>query len=204
MQRRYLVCGLALALGILPAGAVEGDAEAARSKNSMCIGCHGIEGYRTAFPTVYPVPRLGGQHPEYIMAALQVYKSGDRSHPTMQSIAGGLSEQDMADLAAYYGAQPAVPAAGSAPVQSAGNVMRGKEKSEVCAACHGPDGNSPLPTFPRIGGQHPEYLLQALLDYKAGRRKDPIMAVQVEALSKQDMADLAAWFGAQQGLYTKH
>lgn len=202
MRRRYLVCGLAFALGALPpAAAVEGDAEAAKGKISICIGCHGIDGYRTAFPTVYPVPKLGGQHPEYIMAALQVYKSGDRSHPTMQSIAGGLSGQDMADLAAYYGAMPAQSAA--APARVSGSPQRGKEKAEVCAACHGPDGNSPLSTFPRIGGQHPEYLLQALLDYKAGRRKDPIMAVQVEALSKQDMADLAAWFGAQQGLYTK-
>ena len=73
----------------------------------------------------------------------------------------------------------------------------------ICAACHGADGNSPTPAFPRIGGQHPDYLLQALLDYKAGKRKNPIMAAQVEPLSKQDMADLAAWYGAQQGLYVK-
>jgi len=89
------------------------------------------------------------------------------------------------------------------PVQAAGDPMRGKQKSEVCAACHGADGNSPTPAFPRIGGQHPDYLLQALLDYKAGKRKNPIMAAQVEPLSKQDMADLAAWYGAQQGLYVK-
>lgn len=86
---------------------------------------------------------------------------------------------------------------------AAGDPMRGKEKSEVCAACHGADGNSPTPAFPRIGGQHTDYLLQALLDYKAGKRKNPIMAAQVEALSKQDMADLAAWYGAQKGLYVK-
>ncbi|ENO87347.1 c-type cytochrome [Thauera linaloolentis] len=201
MQGRHLVCGLALVLAGLSAGAAEGDADAAKGKISMCIGCHGIEGYRTSFPEVYRVPKLGGQYPEYIVAALQVYKSGERSHPTMQGVAGGLSEQDMADLAAYYGALPATSA--PEPAQAAGSPLRGKEKSEVCAACHGADGNSPLPTFPRIGGQHPDYLLQALLDYKAGRRKNPIMAAQVEALSKQDMADLAAWYGAQQGLYVK-
>jgi len=89
------------------------------------------------------------------------------------------------------------------PAQASGDPMRGKEKSEVCAACHGADGNSPTPAFPRIGGQHEDYLLQALLDYKAGKRKNPIMAAQVEALSKQDMADLAAWYGAQKGLYVK-
>ena len=89
------------------------------------------------------------------------------------------------------------------PAHASGDPNRGKEKSEVCAACHGADGNSPTPAFPRIGGQHPDYLLQALLDYKAGKRKNPIMAAQVEALSKQDMADLAAWYGAQKGLYVK-
>jgi len=104
MQGRYLVCGVAFSLAVAPALAVEGSAEAAKGKLSMCIGCHGIEGYRTTFPEVYPVPKLGGQHPEYIVAALQAYKSGERSHPTMQGIAGGLSDQDMADLAAYYGA----------------------------------------------------------------------------------------------------
>ncbi|HQZ01945.1 MAG TPA: cytochrome c [Thauera sp.] len=104
MQGRYLGCALALAVAVLPARAVEGDAEAAKGKISMCIGCHGIDGYRTSFPEVYPVPKLGGQYPEYIIAALQAYKAGERNHPTMQGVAGGLSEQDMADLAAYYSA----------------------------------------------------------------------------------------------------
>ena len=89
------------------------------------------------------------------------------------------------------------------PAQAAGDKQRGEEKSQICAACHGADGNSPTPAFPRIAGQHPDYLLQALVDYKAGKRKNPIMAAQVEAMSKQDMSDLAAWFGAQQGLYVK-
>ena len=85
--------------------AAEGDAAAGKEKNSMCIGCHGIPGYQTAFPSVYHVPKIGGQHPDYIVAALTEYKNGDRSHPSMQAIAASLSEQDMADLAAYYGGQ---------------------------------------------------------------------------------------------------
>ena len=96
----------------------------------------------------------------------------------------------VATLGALFWAAPATWAA--APPEAAS-----------CIACHGADGNSPSPAFPRIAGQHPEYLLQALFDYKAGKRKNPIMAAQVEALSKQDMSDLAAWFGAQQGLYVK-
>ncbi len=104
MQARHLLLGAAMLAAGVPALAVEGDAAAAKAKLSMCIGCHGIEGYRTSYPAVYPVPKLGGQHPQYIVRALEAYKAGERSHPTMQGIAAGLSAQDMADLAAYYGA----------------------------------------------------------------------------------------------------
>jgi cytochrome c553 len=80
-----------------------GDAKAAQKKIAMCEGCHGIAGYRTAYPEVYHVPKLGGQQPAYLVNALKAYKSGERSHPSMKGIAAGLSDQDMADLAAYYG-----------------------------------------------------------------------------------------------------
>ncbi len=99
-----VACGLAAA--VLPLQAAEaGDATAGKAKNSMCIGCHGIEGYRTAFPAVYSVPKLGGQHAEYIVSALRAYKSGERSHPSMRGIVAGLSDKDMADLAAYYASE---------------------------------------------------------------------------------------------------
>jgi cytochrome c553 len=81
----------------------QGNAEAAKGKVSMCIGCHGISMYKTAFPEVYSVPMIAGQSPEYIVKALQAYRAGERSHPTMQGIAKGLNDQDMADVAAYYG-----------------------------------------------------------------------------------------------------
>jgi cytochrome c553 len=80
-----------------------GDAAAGQRKTQMCGGCHGITGWRTAYPEVYGVPKIGGQHPAYIVKALQAYKSGERGHPTMKAIAASLSDQDMADLAAYYG-----------------------------------------------------------------------------------------------------
>jgi cytochrome c553 len=79
-----------------------GDAAAGKRKTSMCVGCHGIGGYKTVFPEVYHVPRLGGQHAAYLVKALQEYKAGNRSHPTMRAIAADLSDRDMADLAAYY------------------------------------------------------------------------------------------------------
>ena len=87
-----------------------GTAERGREKVQMCQGCHGVPGFRTAFPEVYSVPRLAGQHPEYIVKALQEYKSGERTHPSMNGIAAALSDQDMADVAAYYAQVPVPPA----------------------------------------------------------------------------------------------
>jgi cytochrome c553 len=85
--------------------AIVGDAKAAHDqKIAMCIGCHGIPGYKTAFPDVYHVPKIAGQQPAYIVAALKAYKTGERAHPSMRGISASLTEQDMADLAAYYGA----------------------------------------------------------------------------------------------------
>lgn len=79
-----------------------GDPVVGQQKTSMCAGCHGISGYRTAYPRVYSVPKLGGQHAQYIVQALQAYKNGARNHATMTAIATTLTDQDMADLAAYY------------------------------------------------------------------------------------------------------
>src|SRR5437773_11598398 len=82
------------------------DAAAGAQRTQMCVGCHGISGWRTAFPEVYKVPKLGGQHESYIVKALHEYKSGERSHPSMRAIAASLTDKDIADLAAYY-ANPA-------------------------------------------------------------------------------------------------
>ena len=85
----------------------------------------------------------------------------------------------------------------------AGNPDAGKQKSAVCAACHGADGNSAVPDFPRLAGQQPDYLAKVLHDYKSGARKNAIMAPQAANLSDQDIADLAAYFSSQSGLYVK-
>jgi cytochrome c553 len=101
------ILGLALIALTAPAlaQAPAGNAEAAKRKISMCVGCHGIPKYKTAYPHVYHVPKITGQEPVYLVNALQAYKSGARSHPSMRGIAQGLSEQDMADLAAYYSSE---------------------------------------------------------------------------------------------------
>ena len=103
----FRIAGAALVLWSVAVGAAEvnGDASAGKGKSSMCAGCHSIPGYKTAFPVVYSVPKLDGQHPAYIVSALRAYKSGERRHPSMRAIAASLSDQDMADLAAFYSGQ---------------------------------------------------------------------------------------------------
>jgi len=96
--------------------------------------------------------------------------------------------------AALLGAAPAL----------AGDADAGKQKSGTCAACHGPDGNSTVADFPRLAGQHYDYIVRALNEYKAGTRKNPIMAPQVEKLTQRDIADLAAYYSEQAGLTTRH
>lgn len=108
MKMRVMIASGAAAMMLaLPAFAqTDGDAAAGKQKTTMCSGCHGIPGYKSVFPAVYSVPKLGGQHAGYIVKALQAYKAGERSHPSMRAIAADLSDRDMADLAAYYaGAQ---------------------------------------------------------------------------------------------------
>ena len=105
--RNLAVVALALSLTSISASAsdIKGSASRGREKTQMCAGCHSIEGWRTAFPRVYSAPRLAGQHESYLKKALESYKNGDRSHPSMKAIAGSLSEQDMADLASWYAHQ---------------------------------------------------------------------------------------------------
>ena len=90
------------AQGATPGATPAGDAARGKDKTRMCEGCHGIDGWRAAYPEVYSVPKLGGQHAAYIDKALHEYKAGERSYPSMRAIAATLSDQDMADLAAYY------------------------------------------------------------------------------------------------------
>lgn len=101
--KMVLAAGLSATMLLPWAASAQGDAEAGKTKNSMCIGCHEIPGYKSSFPSVYHVPMIVGQSAKYIESALQAYRKGERSHPTMTAVAASLSDQDIADLAAYYG-----------------------------------------------------------------------------------------------------
>jgi cytochrome c553 len=102
MSPLRFVVAAALAALSLPAMAA-GDAAAGSKKVYQCVGCHGVKDWKTAFPEVYSVPKLTGQKPGYLVSALKAYKSGERDFATMRAIAADLSEQDMEDIAAYYG-----------------------------------------------------------------------------------------------------
>ena len=189
--RRQLI---AIGIGATLAGAAQaaGDPEAGKVKFATCGGCHAIPGHTNAYPN-YHVPRLGGQHPDYILAALNGYRSGERQHPTMQANAFTLSEQDLRDIAAFL-AGARTP---EAPSPIRGDASAGKAKSGTCAACHGADGNGNIPLYPRLAGQHEDYLRKALGDYQSGARRNPVMKGMVASLSARDLDDLAAWFASQ-------
>ena len=143
-----------------------GDVAKGATKAAMCIGCHGIVGYQATFPEVHKVPMIAGQGAKYIVASLVAYQKGDRKHPTMRGIAASLSEQDMADLGAFYeqqakGVGSPAPTALATPLPDAL-----KDRMAACVACHGANFSAPLdPSYPRLAGQHADYLLVALKAY---------------------------------------
>lgn len=105
MKKFFALLAIAGIANVASAADVAGDAKAAANKVAMCIGCHGIPGYKATFPEVFKVPMIGGQSAKYIENALKAYKKGERKNPSMRGIAEGLSDQDMADVAAYYSQQ---------------------------------------------------------------------------------------------------
>jgi cytochrome c553 len=189
---RVTVAVLALTLGaaLAPVTSVAaGDALRGKQLGYTCLGCHGIENYKNVYPT-YSVPKLVGQHPEYLVAALKGYRSKDRSHGTMYAQASSLSDQDIEDIAAYLSGAvlPAVaPAAGAAP----GKV------TELCVACHGTNGVGITGDYPTLAGQHADYLQRALLEYKKGDRKNPVMGTFIGQLSDAEIKAVADYYAAQ-------
>ena len=170
---------------------LKGNPEHGKAISYTCLGCHGIDGYRNAYPN-YSVPKLRGQYPEYIVAALEEYKSGQRAHATMHAQASELSEQDMADIAVFFAGKPlqhgTVPAsAHAAPAAAA-----------VCVACHGADGVGVVSLYPTLAGQHPDYLVQVLREYQNGERKNPVMAGMAAQLKPRDLDVIAEYYGSLQ------
>jgi cytochrome c553 len=181
----FSLCALALATQ----AHAEGDAERGEVLAYTCHGCHGIPNYKNAYPS-YSVPKLGGQHAAYMVAALKAYASQERPHPTMYSHAATMSEQDMADIAAYLEGEP---------IQAGGEVIgTPPAATATCVACHGNEGVGILPEYPTLAGQYADYLEHALRDYRSGRRKNAIMAGFAAGLTDEDIEAIARFFSQQQ------
>jgi cytochrome c553 len=183
---------VAVTLTLALAGTVQaaGDAQRGKQIGYTCLGCHGIANYKNVYPT-YSVPKLVGQHPEYIVAALKAYRGKQRSHGTMYAQASSLSDQDMEDVAAYLAdvVLPAgAPPSGAAPPQKV---------TELCSACHGANGVGITGDYPTLAGQHADYLARALVEYQKGDRKNPIMGSFAGQLSAADVKAIADYYGAQ-------
>lgn len=186
---------------------VKGDAKVGESKNAMCIGCHGIKGYQASFPEVYKVPMISGQSAKYIESALHAYQKGERKHPTMRGVAETLTDQDMADLAAYYslhGVVAGVELPAEASKKPSVEVQALLNKAN-CASCHGANFGKPIdPSYPKIGGQHADYLFVALKSYKVENnpkvgRGNAIMASMAKQYTNAELKMLANYVASVDG-----
>ncbi|MDD5324045.1 MAG: c-type cytochrome [Polaromonas sp.] len=184
-----------------------GDAKAGAGKNTMCIGCHGIPDYKSSFPEVYRVPKISGQGAKYIMAALHEYRKGERKFPTMRGIAASLTDQDIADLAAYYSTSGVVADAKlpAKPAMEPSAEVQGLLNKANCASCHGANFSSPIdPTYPKLAGQHADYLFVALKAYKTDDspvvgRGNPIMGSMAKQYTNAELKLLANYVSSVQG-----
>lgn len=175
----------------------QGDAAVGQSKAALCATCHGAEG-NSEFPMN---PKLAGQNATYLTKQLMDYKSGVRSNPTMSAMVLNLSEQDMQDISAWYSSQQ-VTLQGADPkfVELGESLYRAGIKElavPACSACHSPTGRGNAPAgFPSLGGQHAEYTLQQLRDFRAGVRQNDessMMRIVVERLTDRELEALASY-----------
>jgi cytochrome c553 len=201
--KRALQVGAAIGLGCLAAGAalaqqpqLTPNPQRGQVLSYTCLGCHGIQGYRNAYPD-YAVPRLRGQNEQYLISALNEYKSGQRDYPTMRMQAMSLSDQDIVDIAAYFAGKPllAPATAPKRPIPAA---------AAVCTSCHGPEGIAVAPMYPNLAGQHASYLTRAIREYHNKDRKNPIMDSMAASLTRPQIAAIVSYFSSlRPGLRTE-
>ena len=177
--------------------AAEGSADAGQAKATPCVACHGVDGNSSN-----PVwPTIAGQHPQYIRKQLESFKSGARQDPLMSPMAAGLSDADIADLAAYFSAQkPKGLEADPAKLSQGQRLYRGGDTSKgvaACTACHGPGGaGNPTALYPAIAGQHSTYVAAQLRAYREGKRQtDPnqMMRNVTHSMSDEQIDAVAAY-----------
>ena len=196
----------ALAAGVSSVHAQDnpaGDAASGQKKAAMCIGCHGIPNYRASFPEIHQVPMISGQGAKYIVSALNAYKKGERKHPTMRGIAASLSDQDIADVSAFYASHPVPATAAAAPVPSA--AVAELLKKGNCASCHGENMNKPIDgSYPKLAGQYADYLFVALKAYKTENnanigRGNAIMGGMAKPYTNAELKAMANYIASMPG-----
>ncbi len=210
-MKKLLISLSTLFIASVTAGAVfaqdvKGDPTAGEKKISMCIGCHGILGYHAGFPEVHRVPKISGQGAKYIATALHAYKKGERKHPSMRGIADTLTDQDIADLAAYYSSNGVI--SGQAPLPKApegsGKAMELVTKGG-CVSCHGDNFSKPIdPSYPKSAGQHADYLYVALKAYKTTDKEvigrgNAVMGGIAKQFTNDELRVLADYVGSLPG-----
>jgi cytochrome c553 len=178
------------------AAKVSGDAAAGRQRAAACASCHGADGISPNDTW----PSLAGQNAAYLVRILSAYKSGDQKDVAMTPLAQALSNADIQNLAAYYAGLGCKPESGGA---AAGDVAAGRALAKNCSACHGETGIGSNPAWPKLASQKPGYLVNVLKAFRAGLRKDPMMAGVSRGLSDADIANLAAYYAAQSCQSTK-
>lgn len=182
-----------------------GGAKSIEARIAMCMGCHNIKGYQTSFPEVYKVPMIAGQNEKYIAAALNAYKNGDRKHPTMRGIAGSLSDQDINDIAKYYSQLAGETKLPDQPSRQPDAQVEALLKKANCMSCHGSNFSKPIdPSYPKIAGQHADYLFVALKAYKTENnptvgRNNAIMGAMAKQFSNSELKALAQYIGSLDG-----
>lgn len=201
-----LACAVLLGLPHPGGAAAEtiaaGNALLGREKAGTCGGCHGPDG-NSSVPTW---PKLAGQQSFYIVKQLKDFKYGIRTDPMMSGVAAGLSEQDMADIAAWYSTQKVRPGPGSGNRETGRRLFMEGDPSigiSACAVCHGDAATGAIGLgwggFPSLRGQHSAYLSKQLRDFQAGRRKNDqggMMSHIAAKLSPEEIASLSAYLEA--------
>jgi cytochrome c553 len=206
MRKLCALAGLGLVMTVLPVVAdpllMGGDPEAGEGKSAPCAACHMGDG-NSANPEW---PKLAGQHADYTFGQLLAYQEGNRQDPVMNAQVINLSEQDMKDLAAFYSLQTPMPGSADPELAALGErIYRGGNRDSgvtACIACHGPRGEGvPLANYPRIGGQHAQYLRQELREYRAGERRTDRAAMMREIAARMTDEEIEAVAEYIQGLY---
>ncbi|MEJ2610954.1 MAG: c-type cytochrome [Candidatus Thiodiazotropha sp.] len=199
MNKWLVTATLVLSFGVSLVQAA-GNAEEGKKLSTVCAACHGADGNSPINPVW---PKLAGQHPQYIEKQLKDFKAEapKRSDPTMTPMALPLSEQDIADLAAYFSSQKLKGGTAAADKVKAGERIYRAGNAETgvaaCMACHGPTGaGNPLAKFPALGGQHAAYVVKALTDFRDGKRSNDtnkMMQGVVERMTNEEIAEVAQY-----------